>query len=84
MKLVVREIVKVLPGKWSEAIELHKKRVEIATKMGSSPFRAYRSESGQGDWAHTIIIEREWESFAKWESFFERALKDPIINKEFL
>ncbi|MCL5069529.1 MAG: hypothetical protein M1308_01310 [Actinobacteria bacterium] len=84
MKLTVREIIKVIPGKWNEAIELHKKRVENATRLGSPPFKVYRSMSGQGDWSNTIILERQWDSFAAWETFFDKAVKDPKVNKEFI
>ena len=84
MKLIVREITKVIPGKWNEALELHKKRVENATRLGSPPFKVYRSVSGQGDWSNTIILEREWDSLAAWESFFDSAVKDPKVNKEFI
>ena len=84
MKLIVREITKVIPGKWNEAIELHKKRVVNATRLGSPPFKIYRSISGQGDWSNTIILEREWDSLAAWESFFDKATKDPKVKKEFI
>jgi len=83
MKLTVREIIRVMPGKWDEAIELQKKRVESAMRLGSPKFKAYKSMSGQGDWGNTIILEREWDSFAAWESFLEKALSDSKI-KEFL
>jgi len=84
MKVVWREIIKVLPGKWDEAIELHKKRIENATRLGSPPFKVYRSMSGQGNWGNTIVLEREWDSFADWELFFDRAVKDAKIKKEFI
>jgi len=84
MKLIVRETMRVLPGKWDEAIALQKKRVELATKMGSSPFKFYRIMSGQGEWGNTIILEREWDSFAAWETFFDSATKDPKVKKEFI
>ena len=84
MKLILREVIRVLPGKWNEAVEVHKKRVEQATRLGSPPFKVYRSMSGQGDWANTIILEREWNNLAAWESFLEKALKDPKIQKEFI
>ena len=84
MLLIQREIIKIVPGKWDEAIELHKKRVSNATRLGSPPFKVFRSMSGQGDWGNTIILEREWNSFAAWESFFEKATTDAKVKKEFL
>ena len=84
MKLIVREIMRVLPGKWDEAIKLQKKRVELATKMGSSPFKFFRNMSGQGEWGNTIILEREWDSMAAWETFFDSATKNPRVKKEFI
>jgi hypothetical protein len=84
MKLIWRETMVIMPGKWNEAIELQKKRAELATKIGSPPFKFYRSISGQGDWANTIILEREWDSFAAWETFFDSATKDAKIKSEFI
>lgn len=84
MKLIQREIMKIVPGRWDEAVELHKKRVENAIRLGSPKFKVYRSMSGQGDWGNTIILEREWVSFAAWESFFEKATTDAKVKKEFL
>jgi hypothetical protein len=84
MKLTVREIMKIMPGKWGEAIELSKKRIEGAVRLGSPPFKFYRSMSGQGEWSNTIILERQWDSFADWETFFDKALKDEKLKKEFI
>jgi len=84
MKLTVREIMKILPGKWDEAIELSKKRIEGAKRLGSPPFKFYRSMGGQGEWSNTIILERQWDSFAAWETFFDKAIKDEKLKKEFI
>jgi len=84
MKLIWRETMVVAPGKWNEAIGLQKKRTELATQKGSPPFKFYRSISGQGDWSNTIILEREFDSFAAWETFFDGATKNPQIKSEFI
>ncbi len=80
MKVMVREIMKVLPGKMAEAMELEKKHTAIATRYGAPPERGYRCTSGGGDFFHTVVGEMEWDSLAAMEAFFEKMLADPEMQ----
>jgi hypothetical protein len=80
MKIMVREIMKVLPGKMAEAMELEKKHMAIATRYGAPPERGYRCISGGGDFFHTVIGESEWDSIAAMEAFQEKMFADPEVQ----
>jgi len=80
MKVIQRGIMKVLPGKMAEAMELMKKHNALATRLGCPPMRSYRCISGGGEFFHTIIGEAEWDSFATMEAFFDKMMVDPEMQ----
>jgi len=77
MKVVQREIMRIIPGKMPETMELLKKHMAIARRLappntverGYLPFFADEA-------VHTLVFEVEWESMAAMEDFFEKAMAD--------
>ena len=77
MKVVQREIMKIIPGKMPETMELLGKHLAIARRLAPPntiernylPFFADEA-------VHTLVIEIEWESMAAMEAFFEKAMAD--------
>jgi hypothetical protein len=80
MKVIQRGIMKIVPGKMAEAMELMEKHTAIATRLGCPPMRSYRCLSGGGEFFHTIVGEAEWDSFAAMEAFFENMFADPEMR----
>jgi len=82
MKVVQRGIMKIVPGKMAEAMELNEKYMAIVTRLVGVPFtmRRYTPFLGGGDMMHTIIFEVEWDSLAAMAAFFEKAMADPEIQ----
>lgn len=77
MKVMVRSIMKAVPGKMAEAMELEQKHMAIASRvLGLSP-RSYRPLSGGGDVMNTIISESEFDSLAAFEAHPEKMGADP-------
>jgi len=85
MKVMQRGIMKILPGKMAEAMELLEKYVTIVGRLAEMPrdklpMKTYLPFIGGGDSLHTIIFEVEWDSFAAFAAFFEKAMADPEIQ----
>ena len=80
MKVIQRGIMKVVPGKMAEAIELMEKHMAVATRLGFPPMKSYRCLSGGGEFFHTIVSEAEWDSFAAMEAYFEKMFADPEMQ----
>jgi len=74
MKVMVRLIIKVLPGKMAEYMELDKKTEAILTRLGM-PLRRYRCFTG--DSVNTIVYEEEYDSLAAMEAFYEKVRANP-------
>jgi len=85
MKVMQRGIMKVLPGKMAEAMELLGKYMAVVSRLvgvprEKLPMKTYRPFIGGGDSLHTIIFEVEWDSFGEMAAFFEKAMADPEIQ----
>jgi hypothetical protein len=85
MKVVQRGIMKVLPGKIAEAMELLEKHMAIVARMMEIPqerfpMRTYRPFIGGGDSLHTVIFEIEWDSLAAMADFFEKVMSEPEMQ----
>jgi len=81
MRVVQRGIMKVVPGKMAEAMELMGRHNAAAVHLGSPPMRQYRCISGGGEFFHTIIGEADWDSFAALETFFDKMMADPEMQE---
>ena len=78
MKVMQRGIMKILPGKMTEAMELNKKHMEISRRYGfSTTMRTYRPFVGGGDAMHTVVFEVEWDSLEELAAFFTKVMADP-------
>ena len=81
MKVVQREIMKILPGKMVEAMELLGKHMAISMRLGppNTIVRSYRPFFTE-EAVHTLAVEIEWESMAAMEDFFKKAMADPELQ----
>jgi len=76
MVIVERLIQKVRPDKWEELEELDKEWTAIESRHGYPPKTRYRYISGGHDW-DTLVVERQWESFAVAEAAIQKLNADP-------
>ncbi len=81
MKVMQRGIMKVLPGKMAEAMELNKKHMAISSRYGmpTTAARMYRPWFG-GEYMHTVVFEVEWDSLTEMAAFFEKVMADPEMQ----
>jgi len=84
MKVMQRGIMRVLPGKMAEAMELNKKYMAIVSRLGmpATGMRMYRPFTGGGDAMHTVIFEVEWDSLTTLAAFFEKVMADPEVQAQ--
>jgi len=80
MKVMVRTIEKVFPGKMAEAMELERKHIAIANRILGISGKCYRPLSGGGDTMRTIISEGEFDSLASFEAHPEKMGADPEMR----
>ncbi len=83
MKVVQRGVMKFLPGKTAETMELMKEHVAATLRLGMDPskMRSYRPGFGGGDVMHTFIFEYEWESLVKFAEFYEKMMQDKEMQE---
>jgi hypothetical protein len=72
MKIIHRGIIKFVPGKMAEGMELMQKMIAMASRSGAGLWRCYRPSIGGGDVGHTIICETEWDSLAAVEEAWQK------------
>jgi len=85
MKVMQRGIMRIMPDKMAEAMELLEKYMAVVSRLVEMPreklpMKTYRPFIGGGDSLHTIIFEVEWDSFGEMAAFFEKAMADPEIQ----
>ena len=85
MKVMQRGIMKILPGKMAEAMELLEKYMAVVSRLAgvpqaNLPMKTYRPFLGGGDALHTIVFQVEWDSFGEMAAFLEKAMADPEIQ----
>ena len=78
MKVMVRTIEKIVPGKMAEGMELLQKMLAVGSRSGAGPFKCYGPSIGGGDVGHTIICETEWDSLSAIEAAW--AKPDPEMQ----
>lgn len=72
MKVLERMVQEIYPGK-NEALEdLDKRYDAVESSLGFPPKKRYWCISGPHQ-TGTLIVEREWESFAAFEAAYEKA-----------
>jgi len=84
MKVMQRGIMKILPGKMAEAMELNKQYMAIVSRLGlpTTAMRMYCPFTGGGDVMHTVIFEIEWDSLTELAAFFEKVMADPEVQAQ--
>ena len=80
MKVMVRTIMKAVPGKMAEAVALEKKHIAIANRVLGISGKCYQPLSGGGDTMNTIISEGEFESLAAFEAHPQKMGADPEMQ----
>lgn len=81
VKVLLRTIQEIQPGKWDELEELDKEFNEIEYEKYKYPKkRRYRLLTGINN-TNTLIVERVWESMRKMENVMEESAFDPDLMK---
>jgi hypothetical protein len=76
MKIKERLTQKIYPDKWGALDELDKKYNEFEKPAGFPPKTRYQLIiSNKG--SNTLVVEREWESFAAMEAAYEKLMANP-------
>ncbi len=76
MVIIERMIQKIRPGKWAELEAIDKKFDVVESRLGYPAKKRYQCIIGGHD-TNTLIVERQWESFAAMEATYEKAFADP-------
>ena len=78
MAIMVREIMKVLPGKMAEAMENEKKEKAVWDRLGLNlVVKRYLPFTREGDRMHTIVYQTEFDSLAAITELGGKAGADP-------
>jgi len=80
MVIVERLTQKLRPNKFEELEKLDKKYTALENKFGFPLKKRYQLIAGGNDF-NTLIVERHWESLAKMEAAYEKALADAEYQK---
>ena len=75
MKVIMRNTIKIVPGKMAEYMEIDKKAEAISIQAGGPPWKRYGCISG--DSLHTLVYNTEFDSLAAMEAFMEKIFADP-------
>jgi hypothetical protein len=83
MKVMVRNIFKILPGKMTEGMELVQTWMAVASRLLGTSSRGYQPFIGGGDTTRTIIWEIELDSFTAFEALPVKMGADPEMQTLF-
>jgi len=82
MKLIERDVMRVLPGKMAEAMELSRKETTVYGSLGiNSPLKRYIPFTGSVDRLHTIITDTDLGSFASIEATMKKVQASPEMKE---
>ena len=78
MTIMVREVMKVLPGKMAEAKEVEKREQAVWNRLGLNlAVKNYFPFACQGDRMHTLVYQTEFESLSAMEALGKKIGPDP-------
>jgi len=80
MVVIERLIQKIHPGKFAELAEIDEKYNVLEADFGFPPKKRLQCVAG-GHAFNTLIVERQWESLAKMEAVYEKALANQDYQK---
>lgn len=81
MKIMVREILKVLPGKMAEVQEVEKNERAVWNRLGLNlVMKRYLPFARQGDRMHTLVYQAEFDSLATIEAKMGKVRADPEMK----
>lgn len=82
MKIMVREIMKVLPGKMAEAREVEKREKAVWNRLGLDILvKHYLPFARQGDRMHTLVYQTDFDSLAAIEANTGKIGADPEMKE---
>jgi len=82
VKIMMRMIMRFVPGKLAEGRKLLEEFLSIIKEYDTFPATSVRNYApwiGGGDAMHTLIMEFDIDSLAKMAEFFEKAWADPRL-----
>ena len=78
MAIMVREIMKVLPGKMAKAKEIERREQAVWNRIGVDvPVKSYIPFARQGDRMHTLVYQSEFDSLTAMEALGKKIGVDP-------
>ena len=77
MKVIHRGVMKVVPGRLADAMDLLQQMMAVSGRT----WRCYKPLIGGGDVVHTIICETEYEDFAEVAATFEQGPDSPEMRE---
>jgi hypothetical protein len=80
MNVMVRTIMRAVPDKTAELVELEKKHMAIANRVLGISGKLYRPLSGGGDTMNTVVVEGEFDSLAAFEAHPQKMGADPEMQ----
>ncbi len=80
MKILERSIQQIPEDKWPKLEILEKRWVAMENRLGFPTKRRYRTIAGNGNMS-TLIIEREWDCLAQFETMMEKQFADPEFQQ---
>jgi hypothetical protein len=80
MRILERIITRVERGRWAELAAIEQRFEAVERKYGFPPAHRYRAGAGGSD-MNTMVLHREWESYAAREKAYESALGDSEWQK---
>ena len=82
MKIMVREILKVPPGKMAEAMEVQKKESAAFNRLGVNPVVTRMVPfAREGDRMQTVVYQVEFDSLASIEANMGKVRTDPEMQE---
>jgi hypothetical protein len=75
VRILERIVTKVERGRWADLASVERRFEELESQWGFPTARRYRAGAGSLD-MNTMVLEREWDSYAAREEAYERAMEN--------
>lgn len=77
MRILERIVTKVERGRWADLAAIERRFEELESQWGFPPAKRYRAGAGTLD-MNTMVLEREWDSYAAREQAYEKAMASEV------